>query len=95
MRPDLFRAIMKNAAEKIYYPQCIEYIEISLGAEFHNLAKTTLLYLLPRQILTLNTRQERRAAIDSIPDDAYPDYAKDIVKLGVQNLWNKGKHHAS
>ncbi len=91
MKPDLFRAIMKNAAEKIYYPQCLQYIEISMPAEMHDLAKATLPYLLPSNILSLKTKEERREAIDSIPDDATPAFTKDIVKLGVQNIWNKDK----
>ena len=91
MKPDLFRIIMKNAAEKIYYPQCLMYIEGSMPAEFHDLAKSTLIYLLPSNILSLKTKEERRAAIDSIPDDAHPAFAKDLVRLGVQTIWNKDK----
>ena len=94
MKPDLFRAIMKNAAEKIYYPQCLQYIEISMPAEMHDLAKATLPYLLPSNIRALKTKEERREAIDSSPDDATPAFTKDIVKLGVQNIWNKDKRNA-
>jgi len=91
MKPDLFRAVMKNAAEKTYYPQCLMYIEMSMPSEMHDLAKSTLPYLLPSNILALKTKEARREAIDSIPDDAYPPFAKDIVKLGVQNIWKKDK----
>ena len=91
MKPDLFRAIMKNAAEKTYYPQCLMYIEMSMPAEMHDLAKSTLPFLLPSNILALNTKEERREAIDSIPDDVYPPFTKDIVKLGVTNIWKKDK----
>jgi len=91
MKPDLFRSIMKNAAEKIYYPQCLMYIEMSMPAEMHDLAKATLPYLLPSNILALKTKDERREAIDSIPDDAYPEFAKDLVKLGVQTIWKKDR----
>ena len=91
MKPALFNTIMKNAAEKIYYPQCLLYIEGSMPAEFYDLAKSTLIYLLPSNILRLATLEERRAAIDSIPDDAHPAFAKDIVRLGVQTIWNNDK----
>lgn len=91
MKPDLFRAIMKNAAEKTYYPQCLLHIEMSMQPEMHDLAKATLPYLLPSNILALKTKEERREAIDSIPDDAYPPFAKDIVKMGVQHIWKKDK----
>jgi hypothetical protein len=91
MKPDLFRAIMKNAAEKTYYPQCLMYIEMSMPSEMHDLAKSTLPFLLPSNILALKTKEERREAIDSIPDDVYPPFTKDIVKLGVTNIWKKDK----
>ena len=94
MKPDLFRSIMKNAAEKTYYPQCLMYIEMNMPPEMHDLAKATLPYLLPSNILALKTKQERREAIDSIPGGAYPLFAKDIVKLGVQNIWSKNKRNA-
>jgi|TARA_B110000967_G_scaffold53479_1_gene54834 hypothetical protein len=94
VKPDLFRIICKNAAEKTYYPQCLQYIEMSLPVEFHDLAKSTLIYLLPSNILDLKTREDRREAIESIPDDAYPAFAKDIVKLGVTTIWNKEKKAA-
>tara|TARA_R110002153_G_scaffold272575_1_gene441459 strand:- start:1490 stop:1783 length:294 start_codon:yes stop_codon:yes gene_type:complete len=91
LKPDLFRVIVKNAAAKIYYPQCIQYIEMSLPVEFHDLAKSTLPYYLPSQILTLKTVEQRRDAIDSIPDDAKPSHTKSLVKLGVRSVWNREK----
>lgn len=91
MKPDLFRVIMKNAAEKIYYPQCLLYIQMSLPAEFHDMAMATLPYYLPSQILKLETVAERREAIESIPDDAKPSHSKSLVKLGVRTVWEKDR----
>lgn len=89
MKPASFNAQIKLAAKKTYYPQCLKYIEDNLTPEFHDLAKATLVYHLPSNILDLPSREERKAAIDSIPDDAVPSHSKDLVKLGVQMLWKK------
>lgn len=89
MKPASFNAQVKLAAKKTYYPQCLKYIEDNLAPEFHHLAKATLVYHLPSNILDLPSREERKAAIDSIPDDAVPSHSKDLVKLGVQMLWKK------
>lgn len=89
MKPASFNAQVKLAAKKTYYPQCLKYIEDNLAPEFHDLAKATLVYHLPSNILDLPSREERKAAIDSIPDDAVPSHSKDLVKIGVQMLWKK------
>lgn len=87
MKPDKLRHFVKMAAEKIYYPRCLEAIEESLDPAFHSLARATLVYYLPRVIAALPTVQERRDAIDSIPDDADPSHTKDLVKIGVKMAW--------
>ena len=87
MRPAEFN--VKLAAQKTYYPQCLAYLDEHLDFDFHDLAKSTLPYYLPKNILDLPTIEERRAAIDSIPDDAVPSHTKDLVKIGVQMLWKK------
>jgi len=40
MKPDKLRVLVKNAAEKIYYPQCLKHIEGSMPKEFHALTVT-------------------------------------------------------
>lgn len=89
MKPSKFNAEIKLAAKKTYYPQCLQYIEDNLDSDFHDLAKATLPYYLPSNILDLPSKDERRAAIDSIPDDAVHSHSKDLVKIGVQMLWKK------
>lgn len=91
MKPDKLRVLVKNAAEKIYYPQCLEYIEENMKPQFRQLAKATLMYYLPRAILDLSTKEERRAAIDSIPDDLDITHFKPIVKLSVKSLWESDR----
>mgnify|MGYP000235038859 CR=1 FL=1 len=89
MHPAKLRILVKNAAEKIYYPQCLEYLERELEPEFHDLAKATLPFYLPKVILELRTKEERRKAIDAIPNDATPKHTKDLVMSGVKVMWKK------
>jgi|TARA_R100000951_G_scaffold87464_1_gene75243 hypothetical protein len=91
MKPAKFNAEIKLAAKKTYYPQCLQYIEDNLDPDFHDLAKATLPYYLPSNILELPSKDERRAAIDSIPDNATPSHSKDLVKIGVEMLWKKDR----
>ncbi|HAY35800.1 MAG TPA: hypothetical protein DCY57_02275 [Bacteroidetes bacterium] len=91
MKPSKFNAEIKLAAKKTYYPQCLQYIEDNLDPDFHDLAKATLPYYLPSNILELPSKDERRAAIDSIPDNATPSHSKDLVKIGVEMLWKKDR----
>jgi hypothetical protein len=93
MKVAKFNSEVKLAAKKTYYPQCLEYIEANLDPDFHDLAKATLPYYLPSNILDLPSKDERRAAIDSIPDDATPSHTKDIVKIGVKLLWKKDREN--
>jgi hypothetical protein len=91
MRPSKFNAEVKLAAKKIYYPQCLQYIEEHLDPDFHDLAKATIMYYLPNNILSLPSKEDRRLAIESIPDDCIPSHTKHFVKQGVKMLWKKDK----
>lgn len=89
MQPIQLRKAVEKSAEKIYYPQCVEYLERELKPEFIDLAKATLPYYLPSRIVELKSREDRRKAIDSIPRDAYPKHTKDLVMNGVKAMWIK------
>tara|TARA_R110002050_G_scaffold193528_1_gene328514 strand:- start:348 stop:635 length:288 start_codon:yes stop_codon:yes gene_type:complete len=89
MKPDKLRVLVKNAAEKIYYPQCLKHIEGSMPKEFHALARATLIYYLPSQIADLQTKKERREAINSIPEIADPIHTKEFITNGVKAIWKK------
>tara|TARA_E500000331_G_C17001037_1_gene602024 strand:- start:392 stop:679 length:288 start_codon:yes stop_codon:yes gene_type:complete len=94
MTPERLRLTVQKAADKIYYPQCLEYIEANLQPEFHSLARATLVYYLPTRIADLPTLQERRAAVASIPKDAEPDHTLDFVKSAITQLFAKGRRKA-
>lgn len=89
MKPDRLRTLVKNAAAKIYYPQCLLYIENNMHEDFHRLARATLIYYLPSQIVNLKTKSERREAINSIPTKADPAHTKEFIVNGVKALWKK------
>ena len=88
MKPDKFRDLVKIAAEKIQYPLCLKAIEESMHKDFHALARATLIYYLPDQIAGLKTKEERRDAINSIPDIADPIHTKQFIMHGVKVIWN-------
>ena len=92
MRPSDFNRLIKLAAKQTYYPLCIKYIEDNLDEGFHPLALATLVYYLPRNILDLPTKQERKAAIESIPHEATPSHTKQLVEHGVTRLWERERH---
>jgi len=94
MKPSEMTHHSKIAAAKAYYPQCLKYIEENMKPQFRQLAKATLMYYLPRAILDLSTKEERRAAIDSIPDDLDITHFKPIVKLSVRSLWESDQRRA-
>lgn len=91
MKPDAFNMQIKIAAEKTLYPQCLMYIEGNMHKDFHSMANATLMYYLPRNILNLKTKQERKKAIDSIPEDVEPAHFKQFVINGVRSLWDKDR----
>jgi hypothetical protein len=61
--------------------------------EFHALARATLIYYLPSQIADLQTKEERREAINSIPEIADPIHTKQFIINGVKGIW-KNAHKA-
>jgi hypothetical protein len=95
MKPAQFNAEIKLAAKKTYYPQCLKYIEDNLDPDFHDLARATLVYYLPSNILDLPSKDERREAIESIPHDAKPSHTRQLVEHGVKALWRKERNGIS
>ena len=88
MRPSDFNRLIKLAAKQTYYPLCIKYLDEG----FHPLALATLVYYLPRNILDLPSKEERRAAIESIPHEAIPSHTRQLVEHGVKRLWERERH---
>jgi hypothetical protein len=89
MKPYQLRILVENAAGKIYYPQCLKHIEATMDADFHSLARATLIYYLPSKIAELSSKQERRDAINAIPEIADPAHTKQFIVAGVKAIWKK------
>ena len=91
MRPSDFNRLIKLAAKQTYYPLCLQFIEDNLEEGFHDLATATLPYYLCSNILDLPSKEERTAAIDSIPLNATPSHTRQLVENGVMTLWRRNR----
>ena len=79
--------ICESAAKKIHYPLVIEHLHNSLEEQYWGLAEATVMYFLPRAILDLDTKLERREALDSIPVDGHITGLRMFVENGILALW--------
>lgn len=87
MRLIRMRQECSAAAEKIYYPDCIEHLKENVPEELFDLARDTLMYYMPRNIIALETLEERRLAVECIPEGA--GYTKWWVKIRMRELWKQ------
>ena len=83
--------ICEVAAKKIEYPLVIEHLHKELDEEFWELAERTVIYFLPRAILDLDTKQQRKDALATIPNDGVITSLRLFVENGVVALWEQGK----
>ena len=83
--------ICEAAAKKIQYPLVIEHLHTELDEEFWEIAESTVIYFLPRAILALPTKQERRDALETIPNDGKIKSLRLFVENGIVVLWEQGK----
>ena len=79
--------ICESAAKKTHYPSVIEYLHNTLEEQYWGLAEATVMYFLPRAILDLPTKLERREALDSIPVDGHITGLRMFVENGILALW--------
>jgi hypothetical protein len=77
------------SAKKLYWDQVLADIQDRFGPQFHDLAVETVIYYLPGEICELSSAEERKAVIDSIPDDCSPAHAKQLIINGTRVLWKK------
>ncbi len=89
MRPGDFRNQVSLSAKKLYWDQVLADIQDRFGPQFYDLAVETVIYYLPGEICELSDAEERRAVIDSIPDDCSPKHAKQLIINGTRVLWKK------
>mgnify|MGYP005695199999 CR=1 FL=1 len=79
------------AAQKCHYPLVIAELNSTVERKWRKLAVSTVIFFLPRAILDLPNKAERRAALDSIPNDAAVANLRQFVEDGMMALWEKEK----
>ena len=79
------------AAKKCHYPLVIEELNSTVERKWRKLAVSTVIFFLPRAILDLPNKAERRAALDSIPDDTPVTNLRQFVEDGIMALWEKDR----
>lgn len=94
MKPNSFihlHKICESAAKKIHYPLVIAHLQDSLDKEWWDIAESTVIYFLPRAILDLPTKLDRREALASIPVDGKIKNLRLFVENGIVALWEHDK----
>ena len=69
----------------------IEHLHSELDKEYWALAESTVIYFLPRAILDLPTKLDRREALASIPVDGKIKNLRLFVENGIVALWEHDK----
>lgn len=75
----------ERAAKLTHYPLVIEQLHRDLDHEYWDLGEATLRFFLPVAILDLETKLERREALDSIPDTDL----RTFVENGIMAIWER------
>ena len=83
--------ICERAAKKIHYPTVIKTLRSELPKEWWDAGESTGAFFLPAAILDLETRLERREALDSIPKDTPTPNLRKFVEDGILALWEQRK----
>jgi hypothetical protein len=79
-----------TAADLLTYPEIKAFLAEKLEPQFHELAMRLCVIAVSSNIANLSSLAERRAIIDTYPqDDAGLDGIRDEVKLGVQRIWKR------
>ena len=79
------------AAKKCHYPLVIDELNSTVERKWRKLAVSTVIFFLPRAILDLPNKAERRAALDSIPQNTTVKNLRQFVEDGMMALWEKEK----
>lgn len=89
MKPNKLRFECQQAAKKIHYAEVCKYIDEKFEPQFRSLARSTVVFYLPSEILKLDTGKARRDAVMSIPLDADPKHSRSLVEQGVKILFKR------
>ena len=83
--------ICESAAKKTNYPLVLKELRRQVPRDWMPIAESTVLFFLPRAILDLPTKQARRAALDSIPNNTPVTNVRQFIEDGITSLWEKDR----
>ena len=83
--------ICESAAKKTHYPLVLKELKRQVPKDWLPIAESTVMFFLPRAILDLETKQDRRAALDSIPKNTPVTNLRQFVEDGITFLWEKDR----
>ena len=79
--------ICESAAKKIHYPDVIDELHKRLPKEWWEIGESTVVFYLPRAIVDLESKEERRRALESIPGDTKITNLRQFIEDGIWALW--------
>lgn len=81
----------EQAAEVSTHEKRMEWIESNVPENFRALVRDHMVGILALKIFEMPTKELRRQAIDDIPLDCDPPWARSLVECYVLHLWRTRK----
>lgn len=81
--------ICQRAAKEIEYPRVIDYLHKNLPKEWWDIGESTVIFFLPKAIMDLDHLTDRRAALETIPEDTPVKNLRRFIEDGIVILWKK------
>ena len=81
--------VCERAARKCEYPLVIEELHKNLPKEWWEAGESTVIFFLPSAIMSLPTKMDRRAALETIPHNTPVKNLRRFVEDGILTLWKK------
>lgn len=81
--------ICERAAKEIEYPRVIDHLHKNLPKEWWDIGESTVIFFLPKAIMDLDHLMDRRAALETIPEDTPVKNLRRFIEDGIVILWKK------
>ena len=81
----------EEAAKGSTHAERMKWIEEHVPANYQALVRDYLVDLLAVRIFDLPTKEARRAAIEDIPLDCDPPWARSLIQCRVLDMWKNRK----
>jgi hypothetical protein len=79
----------EQASKGETHDERMQWIEKNVPENFRALVRDHMVYYLAQRIYHLPTKEIRRAAIDDIPLDCDPTWARSLVECIVLSMWKE------